>query len=323
MLRIKNLMNMKNFKFFLYDIDYYSEYSQALFEALKDRDERTFDPNSAHVFLTCFSNERQYPEYGKLSPNIDSSIGPAVDVIPELPHFNKGRHLTFYHTKSPFSDRRVKNIPYCKLNFDPRKDFIISPPALSVSTFEDAQERKYLVSFKGDLGRESDRFLRLQMLKNIRDQDISNSLIIDRSDPCDYQFLIKNSTFSIVVDGDCHWSYRLTEVINMGSIPVIIVDDEWTNIPFSNMLDYSSFSIIIHKNDIASLKDILENMPKDGISELHSCLKRVNEEFFSSIENQLQIMLRFLASTFTDLPLADQLELQSSGLGSCTKGNVE
>jgi hypothetical protein len=295
---------MQDFKFFLYDIDYCSEYSQALFNVLKDRNERTFDPNSANVFLTCFSNERQYPEYGKLSADIDSSIGRAVDVIPKLPHFDKGRHITFYHTAPPIVDRRIMNIPYCMLNFDPKKDFIISPPALSVSTFEDAKKRKYLVSFKGDLGRKIDRLLRLQMLKNIKDQDIINSLIIGRDDPIDYRLLIKNSTFSIIVDGDCHWSYRLTEVINMGSIPVIIVDDEWTNIPFSNMLDYSSFSVIIHKNDISSLKGVLENMTEEKISKLHSSLKHVNEKFFSSTENQLQAMLRFLSSIFTDLPVA-------------------
>ena len=295
-------MKNSSFRFYLYDINYHSEYSASIYEALEDNALRTDDPDNANIFITCFSNERHYPEYGILSPSIDSSIGPARDVIPALPYFDRGRHVVFYHTDPPFRHENLINIPYCSRHFDGKRDFIICPPALSRADFDECKEKEYLLSFKGDQGREPDRSLRLNVLRNIRNQNIRDCAILRRDEQPGYQDLIKSSVFSLVVDGDCHWSYRLTEVINMGSIPVIVTDGEWTNTPFSNILDYSSFSILIDKDDISDLKRILETMPESRISQLRASLFDVNERYFKTRKRQLEAMLGFLSSVYPDVP---------------------
>ena len=214
--------------------------------------------------------------------------------------------MCFYHTHAPFSDPWLINVPYCKLHFDADKDFIISPPALSLSSFEEKAAKKYLLSFKGDLGFGPNRSFRRNTLKEIINLEIRDSLIVDRDHEIDYQELIKNSLFSLVLDGDCHWSYRLTEVVNMGSIPVIVVEDDWTNIPFSNLLDYTDFSILVHKNKISSLKHTLENIPQDRVSTLKGNLKLANDGYFSSRDKQVQALLDFMSSVYPDLPVPKQ-----------------
>jgi hypothetical protein len=287
-------MSTPRFQFYLYEMDYDLPYSKALYAVLENRKERTLDPDEANVFFTCFSNERHYPTYGNLAPSIGSSRGEAHDVVPDLPYFQRGRHVVFYHTHPPIDDERVINVPYCRINFDASRDIIMCPPALTRSSVETTGDKKYLLGFKGEEGRPEDRATRFHVLTEVRSQDIRNSLIVGRSHPVDYQDLIRNSVFSLVVDGDCHWSYRLTEVINMGSIPVIVVEDDWTNIPFSNAVDYDLFSVRIHKHDIHSLKDLLENMSEQRVATLRGGLEQVNNEVFCTLERQVQTMLRIM-----------------------------
>ncbi|MDB5237315.1 MAG: hypothetical protein JWL88_417 [Parcubacteria group bacterium] len=63
------------------------------------------------------------------------------------------------------------------------------------------------------------------------------------------------SDYGLDVRGDANASMRLFETLSLGRIPVII--DTERNFPFSNVLDYSSFALIVNFRELHRLPEII------------------------------------------------------------------
>lgn len=63
------------------------------------------------------------------------------------------------------------------------------------------------------------------------------------------------SDYCLDVRGDANASIRLFEILSLGRIPVIV--DTERNFPFSDVLDYASFSYIVDFRDLARLPELL------------------------------------------------------------------
>ena len=61
------------------------------------------------------------------------------------------------------------------------------------------------------------------------------------------------SDYGLDVRGDANASIRLFEILSLGRIPVII--DTERNLPFSDGVDYSSFSLIVDFRDLPNLAE--------------------------------------------------------------------
>jgi hypothetical protein len=64
-----------------------------------------------------------------------------------------------------------------------------------------------------------------------------------------------NNDYNLDIRGDANASIRLPEILSVGRIPVII--DTERNLPFSDVLDYSSFSLIVDFRKLPRLPQIL------------------------------------------------------------------
>lgn len=64
---------------------------------------------------------------------------------------------------------------------------------------------------------------------------------------------ILNSDYALDVRGDSNDSTRLFEILSLGRIPVIV--DTERNFPFSDLIDYSSFALIVDFRDIKQLPE--------------------------------------------------------------------
>ena len=294
-------------KFFLYTdneiqnlFDYYTVYSVELFNILKDHPRRVLDPQNADFFMTCFSNEWHFDGNPELKCRGKANIELNFSEIENLCIYkNFGTHYVFYHSDQDSLPDNFINIPYC--SFDYNSIIIPAPPLQDLNYLKGDHKRNILASFKGTLNRLSHdgvdyRHEVLQKIKNCNKDVIIDSI---QSNNYDYKYLLKNSLFSLVVEGDLAWSYRLCEVINSGSIPIIVqsqhknsLGDTIIHLPFIQSLDYNQFSFVIDFDSIEYFfLDRIHRISKEEIFECQSKLFNVNELVFKNIKSHVNYLL--------------------------------
>lgn len=77
-----------------------------------------------------------------------------------------------------------------------------------------------------------------------------NSILFTEGE--DWKSIVEESTFSLCPRGYGSTSFRLFEAIQLGSIPIYIWDEEIL-LPFSEKIQWESFSIILHRSQIGNL----------------------------------------------------------------------
>lgn len=92
-----------------------------------------------------------------------------------------------------------------------------------------------------------------------------------------YEEGFRRSRFCLHVKGYEVNTARISDAIHYGCIPVIISD--YYDLPFTNVLDWSKFSIIISQGDIHKLKDILLSVSKQTYITMYRNLCSVRRHF--------------------------------------------
>jgi len=85
--------------------------------------------------------------------------------------------------------------------------------------------RKYLASFSGQLGYSPIREKVFQLNGSHPLFHVFRSDAFGGEDPEGYHAVLRNSVFGLVPRGDEHYTFRLTEVLAAGAVPVLIDDD--------------------------------------------------------------------------------------------------
>ncbi len=93
-----------------------------------------------------------------------------------------------------------------------------------------------------------------------------------------------HSDYGLDIRGDANASARLFEILSLGRIPVIV--DTERNFPFSDVLDYKTFSLIVDFRD-------LKHLP-ERIAEFHNSL--TNEQFHTMQKNARNAYLQYFRS---------------------------
>lgn len=100
-----------------------------------------------------------------------------------------------------------------------------------------------------------------------------------------YTDLAKKTKFSLIVEGFGLHSFRLTEAMGAGSIPVILIDHYV--LPFDMLLDWGTFSIRLPESKLEELPTILKAIPADKVVTMQKEVVRVYEAHFSSLAHQV------------------------------------
>ena len=101
---------------------------------------------------------------------------------------------------------------------------------------------------------------------------------IPKDDATTFIELTLRSKFCLAPRGYGRSSFRFFEAILLDTIPVYIWDDmEW--LPYKELLDYSAFSISIHKKDIPHLYTILESISDEKYESMLDELKKIKHFF--------------------------------------------
>jgi len=89
---------------------------------------------------------------------------------------------------------------------------------------------------------------------------------VSSNDFLNFLNITNRSIFSLAPRGYGRSSFRLYEIMQLGSIPVFIYDHKWC--PFEDEIDWSEFSVLIHIKDIKDIDKILSNYSPEKIKQM-------------------------------------------------------
>lgn len=271
-------------------------YAKEINQLLNNTPFNTDNPVDADYLITCLSDERNYPIFGNMeyaNPKIEiKSINAFIN---KNFHVKKSQKIIIFYNTPQHVKSNVITVCYSKDDND-LHNIVICPPAIKKYTFNNSLDtKKYFVSFKGDVNSSENR---LQVFNKLKKYNNNKNIIIDRTNNnFDYSDLMLNSVFCIIIEGDLPWSYRFTEAINAGSIPIIVKPKNKSILGFHELIDFSLFSIIVEPDNIDYLMtNILPKLSVAKIREMLNQLEIVNNKYFISRQHQIGGLLEILAN---------------------------
>jgi hypothetical protein len=101
--------------------------------------------------------------------------------------------------------------------------------------------------------------------------------------------IISRSKFTLCPRGYGAQSFRFYEALQLGSVPIYIHDDnKW--LPYSDILEWNTFAIVLHIKDIDTLKDILLSITEDELGNMIESGKRAYNNYFKMDNLPLRIL---------------------------------
>ncbi|MFQ5962990.1 MAG: exostosin family protein [Candidatus Scalinduaceae bacterium] len=283
-------------------------------KSLETHKQRVVDPKEATLLFPGFDTacETNWPEYGHADKAFIkgklTDFSEAPGQLRKLEFWNgPKRHVLF--DMNPFSNF-TKMFEYENVilassslsNDNYRKGIDVSFPASPTTKIPAhfTRQEKYYLTFKGAISHP----FRLNFLKFHNNDDIIIKLLdhnksghtrpwaTGQENNREYLDLLSNTRFSLILRGDALFSYRLLEVMAFGTIPVIFTHG-WV-LPFSEILDYGSFSVIIDPEDWHNTISILNSYTDRQIETMRKKVKTVYDKHFSTIDKQTETLIYIL-----------------------------
>lgn len=163
--------------------------------------------------------------------------------------------------------------------FKPEKD--VPMPEINLQGYKlsspipghDPSNRSVLAFFAGGAhGR-----IREMLLEHWKDKDEEVQVHEYLPKGMDYHGLMGQSRFCLCPSGYEVASPRIVESINSGCVPVIVSD--YYQLPFSDVLDWSKFSLHIPSKRITEIKTILKSVPRTKYLKLQKRVMKVQRHF--------------------------------------------
>ncbi|XVF71692.1 hypothetical protein PTKIN_Ptkin12aG0060400 [Pterospermum kingtungense] len=277
----------------------YSSEGRFIHELEKGKYFRTEDPNEAMVYFLPFSVvmlvHYLYEPESFNTEAIGRVVVDYIDLIASKHHYwnrslGRDHFMLSCHDWGPRASSFVPNLfnksirVLCNANtsegFNPAKD--ASFPEINLITGEvDAllggtppSRRSILAFFAGRLHGYI-RYLLLNEWKDKQDTDVQVYDQLPKGVP--YMSKLKNSKFCLCPSGYEVASPRIVEAIYAECVPVLISDSYVP--PFSDVLNWSSFSVQIAVKDIPNIKKILMGISRRQYLRMRRRVKQVQRHF--------------------------------------------
>ncbi|KAL7533968.1 hypothetical protein ACHAXR_007950 [Thalassiosira sp. AJA248-18] len=197
-----------------------------------------------------------------------------------------------------------------KASVRPLFDVGIPPPAikpvnLTASERDSIQscfKRKYLFSFqgKGGFGRENllafqndtDFYVRIFSERNTYQSDIRT----DGGDSNNFKGVMADSVFAGSPRGDLLFSYRFSEILSAGAVPVVYADG-WLPPYNDHVVDWSKCAVFIPESDYGKTAEILRAIPEGKRCEMQKCALEAWDKFAATRAGWVRALVAVALST--------------------------
>ncbi|KAL3823050.1 hypothetical protein ACHAXA_005238 [Cyclostephanos tholiformis] len=108
-----------------------------------------------------------------------------------------------------------------------------------------------------------------------------------------YMNLLRSSHFSGSPRGDCLYSYRFSEVLSAGAIPVVYADG-WILPYTSDVVDWNDVAVLLPQGEVNRTVDILKSFSAERICEMHKKVLEFYDEYVIDSHGRLRGILKVL-----------------------------
>ncbi|XP_047943856.1 probable glycosyltransferase At5g03795 [Salvia hispanica] len=276
----------------------YSSEGRFIHEIEKGGRFRTKDPEEAHVYFMPFSVVAmvQYlyePESFDITPIGTTLVDYVQTISHKHPFWNRSLGADHFmlscHDWGPHSSSYVPLMynnsirVLCNANtsegFNPLKD--VTLPEINLKTGEvtgllggpPAKERSILAFFAGGLH----GHIRHLLLEQWEGRDADVRVYQKLPDNLSYETMLRNSKFCLCPSGYEVASPRVVEAIYSECVPVLISKSYVP--PFSDVLKWNKFAVVIDVDDIGKIKEILSGISEAKYLKMQQRVKQVQRHF--------------------------------------------
>jgi hypothetical protein len=111
-----------------------------------------------------------------------------------------------------------------------------------------------------------------------------------------YADLMSRSVFAVIPRGDAMFSYRLTEALSFGCIPIVL-SDGWV-LPFDYSIDWPGVSLRLPEAQVALLPAVLGHFNADRINEMQIGVARIYRNHFAGTDAMVSSLLNEIEEKF-------------------------
>jgi len=252
-----------------------------------------------------------YEEACLFIPNLDHTLADAEKdsayqvgkKLRDLPFWNEGKnHLLFsthdykYLQYDP-GYAIIAKVGFSWKNYRPEFDVSIPPPTdlqkyNATESYYGWDEwintkfrnNTYLASFKGHFSHEVRYSMRV-----LHNPEKGFIFVPKNASKYSYSDLLRTSEFGLCPRGKGLFSYRITESMQAGAIPVILADDYV--LPFQEFLDWKTFSVIVPQAHWQYVPEILKSITPEEINFLRKNLYFVYHNYFRDIRHHVIVAI--------------------------------
>jgi len=156
---------------------------------------------------------------------------------------------------------------------------LVSNKSNSNNNYKSNNKRCYLASFIGNIDVHPIRKKMQQVFAAVDKTIVKNGAYKDKGDVNEFEKLMTNSVFALCPRGFGTTSFRITEAMEYGCIPVYISDK--LSLPFHEKINMADVCVLVKSDDIDALPDLLKNMSQSAIQILRDNIERFRERFFT------------------------------------------
>lgn len=194
-----------------------------------------------------------------------------------------------YFTVCQFDDGPLESFPDDTLIFSAggnrEGENIIPIPLISSPIPKEFIQPKEKTIFASFVGSRNTHPIRMDMCKHLSGKDgyhisagnWSTSVPIDNFK--NFVEITCSSKYSLAPRGYGKQSFRLYEILQLGSVPVYVSDEHY--LPWMDEIDWNDFCVPVNEDEIEEIDDILKSIDDVKYSKLLENGKKVYEEYFT------------------------------------------
>jgi hypothetical protein len=204
-----------------------------------------------------------------------------------------------YFTVCQFDDGPLENFPKDTLIFSAggnREGDNIIPIPLICSPIPrnliPSKEKTIFASFVGSRNTHPIRMDMCKYLSNHTDYSVvsdSWSSTVPMDSFRNFVEITCSSKFSLAPRGYGKQSFRLYEILQLGSVPVYISDEHY--LPWMDEIDWNSFCVPVNEDEIEEIDDILKSISDEKYNKMLEAGQKIYREYFT-LEGMFQNIVR-------------------------------